>query len=46
MGLIELVSHHGYLVVAGILFLAAVGVPMPASVALLAGGRRRITICR
>ena len=38
MGLIELVTHHGYVVAAGILFLAASGVPMPASVALLAGG--------
>lgn len=38
MGVIELVTHHGYVVVAGILFLAAAGVPMPASVALLAGG--------
>jgi membrane protein DedA with SNARE-associated domain/rhodanese-related sulfurtransferase len=38
MGLIELVAHHGYLVVGVVMFLAAAGVPMPVSVLLLAAG--------
>src|ERR1700679_3439467 len=38
MGLIELVEHHGYIVVALGIFLNAAGVPMPASVLLLAAG--------
>ncbi|WP_213807842.1 rhodanese-like domain-containing protein [Granulicella sp. dw_53] len=38
MGLIELVAHHGYLVTVIVVFLAAVGIPLPVSIALLAGG--------
>jgi membrane protein DedA with SNARE-associated domain/rhodanese-related sulfurtransferase len=38
MGLIDLISHHGYAVTAVMLFLAAAGVPLPVSITLLAGG--------
>jgi membrane protein DedA with SNARE-associated domain/rhodanese-related sulfurtransferase len=38
MDLIWIVGHHGYLVVAAGMFLTAVGVPLPASVLLLAAG--------
>jgi len=38
MGLIEIVEHHGYVVVALGMFLTAAGVPLPASVLLLAAG--------
>jgi membrane protein DedA with SNARE-associated domain/rhodanese-related sulfurtransferase len=38
MDLIAVVEHHGYAVVAAGMFLTAVGVPMPASVLLLAAG--------
>jgi len=38
MGLVSVLLHHGYAVTACVLFLAAVGVPMPASVVLLAAG--------
>ena len=38
MDLIGFISQHGYQVCAGALFLAAVGVPLPASVVLLAAG--------
>jgi len=32
------ISHHGYLLVSLMLFLSAIGLPLPASVALLMGG--------
>lgn len=32
------ISHHGYLVVALVLFISAIGLPLPASIALLLGG--------
>jgi membrane protein DedA with SNARE-associated domain/rhodanese-related sulfurtransferase len=38
MGLVEIVEHHGYLVVALGMFLSAAGLPMPASALLLAAG--------
>jgi membrane protein DedA with SNARE-associated domain/rhodanese-related sulfurtransferase len=38
MGLIGVISQHGYAIVAGILFFAAVGLPLPTSVVLLAAG--------
>lgn len=38
MDLIGIVEHHGYAVVAAGMFLVAAGVPMPASVLLLAAG--------
>ena len=38
MGLMEIVAHHGYAVVAIILFLAAAGLPMPTSIVLLMAG--------
>jgi membrane protein DedA with SNARE-associated domain/rhodanese-related sulfurtransferase len=38
MDLIGIVEHHGYAVVAAGMFLTAIGVPMPASVLLLAAG--------
>jgi membrane protein DedA with SNARE-associated domain/rhodanese-related sulfurtransferase len=38
MGLIGVVEHHGYLVVGLVMFLTAAGVPLPASVLLLAAG--------
>ena len=38
MDLIGVVEHHGYVVVAAGMFLTAVGVPLPASVLLLAAG--------
>jgi membrane protein DedA with SNARE-associated domain/rhodanese-related sulfurtransferase len=38
MGLVGVIMHHGYAVTACVLFLAAAGVPMPASVVLLAAG--------
>jgi membrane protein DedA with SNARE-associated domain len=38
MDLIAVVEHHGYAVIAAGMFLAAAGVPMPASVLLLAAG--------
>ena len=38
MGLIAVIAHHGYLVVALILFLAAAGLPLPTSIVLVGGG--------
>ena len=38
MGLIGVVAHHGYLVTAVVLFLAAAGLPLPVSLTLLAAG--------
>jgi membrane protein DedA with SNARE-associated domain/rhodanese-related sulfurtransferase len=38
MGLIAIVEHHGYAVVALVMFLTAAGIPLPASVLLLAAG--------
>jgi membrane protein DedA with SNARE-associated domain/rhodanese-related sulfurtransferase len=38
MGLIEVIAHHGYAVTAIVLFLAAVGLPLPVSITLLAAG--------
>jgi membrane protein DedA with SNARE-associated domain/rhodanese-related sulfurtransferase len=38
MGLIEVIAHHGYAVTAVVVFLAAVGLPLPVSIALLAAG--------
>lgn len=38
MNLIGIVEHHGYAVVAGGIFLTSVGLPLPASVLLLAAG--------
>src|ERR1700761_1310752 len=32
------ISHHGYLLIGCVLFASAVGLPLPASVALLLGG--------
>jgi membrane protein DedA with SNARE-associated domain/rhodanese-related sulfurtransferase len=38
MGLIEIIEHHGYAVVGVVMFLTALGIPLPASVLLLAAG--------
>ncbi len=38
MDVVSFIAQHGYAVVAGILFLAAAGLPMPTSIALLAAG--------
>jgi membrane protein DedA with SNARE-associated domain/rhodanese-related sulfurtransferase len=38
MDVVSFIAHHGYLVVATILFLAAAGLPLPTSIALLAAG--------
>ena len=38
MGLIEVVAQHGYAVTAIVLFLAAMGIPLPMSITLLAAG--------
>ena len=38
MDLVGIVAHHGYLVVAAILFLAAAGLPLPTSIVLLLAG--------
>jgi len=38
MGLIGIVEHHGYAVVGIVMFLTAAGIPLPASVLLLAAG--------
>ncbi|CAN5603916.1 DedA family protein/thiosulfate sulfurtransferase GlpE [soil metagenome] len=38
MGLVELIAQHGYAVTGVILFLASAGLPLPVSIALLAGG--------
>lgn len=38
MDVISFIAHHGYAVVAILLFLAAAGLPLPTSVALLAAG--------
>jgi membrane protein DedA with SNARE-associated domain len=38
MGLIEVIAHHGYAVTVVVLFLGSAGLPLPASIALLAAG--------
>ena len=38
MDVVSFIAHHGYAVVAIILFLAAVGLPLPTSITLLAAG--------
>jgi membrane protein DedA with SNARE-associated domain/rhodanese-related sulfurtransferase len=38
MGLIDVIAHHGYTMTALVMFLAAVGLPLPMSIALLAAG--------
>src|ERR1700745_1063612 len=38
MGLLSLIAHHGYIVVSGIVFAEAIGMPVPAALALVAGG--------
>jgi membrane protein DedA with SNARE-associated domain/rhodanese-related sulfurtransferase len=38
MGLIDVIAHHGYAMTAVVMFLAAVGLPLPMSIALLAAG--------
>jgi len=38
MGLVDVISHHGYAVTAMVMFLAAVGLPLPMSITLLAAG--------
>jgi membrane protein DedA with SNARE-associated domain/rhodanese-related sulfurtransferase len=38
MDLFGVIAHHGYAVTGGVLFLAAMGVPLPMSVTLLAAG--------
>ncbi len=38
MDVVSFIAHHGYVVVALILFLAAAGLPLPTSIALLAAG--------
>ncbi len=38
MDLIGVIAHHGYAVTASVLFLGALGVPMPVSLSLLAAG--------
>ena len=46
MGLIDLIAHHGYAMTAVVMFLAAVGLPLPMSIALLAAGAAQSTGCR
>jgi membrane protein DedA with SNARE-associated domain len=36
--IVSLVSHHGYLLIALVVFLEAIGLPVPAAIALLAAG--------
>jgi membrane protein DedA with SNARE-associated domain/rhodanese-related sulfurtransferase len=38
MELIDVIAHHGYAVTAIVMFLAAVGIPLPMSITLLAAG--------
>jgi membrane protein DedA with SNARE-associated domain/rhodanese-related sulfurtransferase len=38
MDLIGIITQHGYAVTAGVLFIAAIGIPMPVSLTLLAAG--------
>ena len=38
MGLIDVIAHHGYAMTAVVMFLAAIGLPLPMSIALLAAG--------
>lgn len=38
MNLVGVIAHHGYAITAAVLFLAAAGVPLPASAVLLAAG--------
>jgi membrane protein DedA with SNARE-associated domain len=38
MGLLSLIAHHGYIVVSGVVFAEAIGMPVPAALALVAGG--------
>lgn len=38
MGLIDVIAHHGYVMTAVVMFLAAIGLPLPMSIALLAAG--------
>jgi membrane protein DedA with SNARE-associated domain/rhodanese-related sulfurtransferase len=38
LNLIEIISHHGYVVTALVMFLSAVGLPLPMSITLLAAG--------
>jgi membrane protein DedA with SNARE-associated domain/rhodanese-related sulfurtransferase len=38
MTLIDVIAHHGYAVTATVLFLSAVGMPLPVSITLLAAG--------
>ncbi|MDQ2834283.1 MAG: VTT domain-containing protein [Acidobacteriota bacterium] len=38
MGLIEIIAHHGYALTVLVMFFAAVGVPLPISITLLAAG--------
>jgi len=38
MDVVSFIAHHGYAVVATILFLAAIGLPLPTSITLLAAG--------
>lgn len=38
MGFFSLISHHGYVVVFAIVFAEAIGLPVPAALALVAGG--------
>ncbi len=38
MGLIEVIAHHGYAVTGVVLFLAALGLPLPVTITLLAAG--------
>src|SRR6202011_1748340 len=38
MGLLSLIAHHGYIVVSGMVFAEAIGMPVPAALALVAGG--------
>jgi membrane protein DedA with SNARE-associated domain/rhodanese-related sulfurtransferase len=38
MGLLDVIAHHGYAVVALVLFMAAAGMPLPTSIVLLIAG--------
>jgi membrane protein DedA with SNARE-associated domain/rhodanese-related sulfurtransferase len=38
MGIVGVIAHHGYAVVAAVLFLASLGLPLPCSVTLLTAG--------
>ena len=38
MDVVGFISHYGYVVVAGFMFLAAIGLPAPMSVVLLTAG--------